>query len=510
MVTTARTPMHSSSVKTFDSLNPATSEPIGTFGLSSQEDVNATVARAHQAAAWWSGLSSSQRQAKLLAWKSYLTRYIMRLSELVHLETGKPVVDAQLEILLAIVHIDWAAKNAHKVLRPRRVRSGLVAINQAASIEYQPLGVVGVIGPWNYPVFTPIGSIAYALAAGNTVVFKPSEFTPAVGGWLVSSFAEVVPEHPVLQLVTGLGEAGSFLARSAVNKIAFTGSARTARKVMAACAENLTPLVAECGGKDALLVAADADLDAAADATVWGAMSNAGQTCIGVERVFVAQEIYHTFVEKLAERVGELRPGDDREASYGPMTMPSQVDVIEQHIADAMACGGRAVVGGLGSVRKPYVGPVILADVPETSTAVTDETFGPTITVSPVADLAEAVKRANSSRYGLGGSVFSKNKKAAMRAARAMHSGMTSINSVISFASVPSLPFGGSGESGFGRIHGPDGLREFSKAKAITRQRRLLTKLTGGDKLTTFTRTDKDVKKVLTLATMLHGKRYKH
>src|SRR5262249_20898198 len=289
-----------------------------------------------------------------------LTRYIMRLAELVHLETGKPVADAQLEILLAIVHIDWAAKNARKVLGPRRVRSGIVAINQAATVEYQPLGVVGVIGPWNYPVFTPMGSIAYALAAGNAVVFKPSEFTPAVGDWLVSSFAEIVPDQPVLQLVTGLGETGSFLPRSAVDKIAFTGSARTARKVMAACAESLTPLVAECGGKDALLVAADADLDAAADAAVWGALSNAGQTCTGIERVYVAQDIYHTFVEKLADRVSELRPGDDREAAYGPMTMPSQVEVIEQHIADAMACGGRAVVGGLGSVRKPYVGPVIL------------------------------------------------------------------------------------------------------------------------------------------------------
>src|SRR5580692_11296928 len=189
-----------------------------------------------------------------------------RLAELVHTETGKPLADAQLEILLAIVHIDWAAKNAHKVLRPRRVRSGLVALNQAATLEYQPLGVIGVIGPWNYPVFTPMGSIAYALAAGNAVVFKPSELTPAVGAWLVNSFAEVVPEQPVLQLITGGGETGQALALSVVNKIAFTGSAATAKKVMSACAENLTPLVAECGGKDALLVGADADLDAAADA----------------------------------------------------------------------------------------------------------------------------------------------------------------------------------------------------------------------------------------------------
>jgi acyl-CoA reductase-like NAD-dependent aldehyde dehydrogenase len=490
--------------KTFDSLNPATDEPVATFPIFGEDEVNETVARAREAAAWWSGLSWKDRQTKLLSWKSYLTRYIMRLAEVVHAETGKPIADAQLEILLAIVHIDWAAKHAHKVLRPQKVRSGLVAFNHVSTVQYHPLGVVGVIGPWNYPVFTPIGSIAYALAAGNAVVYKPSEFTPAVGGWLVSSFAEVVPEQPVLQLVTGFGETGGYLARSGVDKIAFTGSTETAKKVMAACAENLTPMVAECGGKDAMLVAADANLDAAADAAVWGALSNAGQTCVGVERIYVAQDVYHTFIEKLADRVSELRPGDDREADYGPMTMPSQLDVIEQHIADAMACGGRAVVGGLGSIRKPYVGPVILADVPESSSAVTDETFGPTMTVKPVANLAEGVRLANASRYGLGGSVFTKNRRAGMRAARALRTGMASVNSALTVLSVPALPFGGVGESGFGRIHGADGLREFSRPQSITRQR--MKPMTN---LTTFTRSDKDMKSIMSLVTLLHGKRYR-
>ena len=288
--------------KTLDSLNPATSEVIGTFGVYGEQDVADAVERAREAGRWWAGLGWKEREQRLLAWKSHLIRYVGRIAELVHNETGKPLADAQLEVVLAVVHIDWAARNARRVLRSRRVRSGLVSINQAATLEYQPLGVVGVIGPWNYPVFTPVGSIAYALAAGNAVVFKPSEFTPAVGGWLVSSFAEVVPEQPVLQLITGYGATGDLLARSGVSKIAFTGSTATAKKVMAACAQNLTPMVAECGGKDAFLVSADADLDAAADACAWGALSNAGQTCIGVERVYVAQDVYHTFLEKLTER----------------------------------------------------------------------------------------------------------------------------------------------------------------------------------------------------------------
>jgi acyl-CoA reductase-like NAD-dependent aldehyde dehydrogenase len=253
-----------------------------------------------------------------------------------------------------------------------------------------------------------------------------------------------------------------------------------------------------------MLVAADADLDAAADACAWGAMANAGQTCIGVERVYVAEDVYHTFLEKLTERVTRLRPGEDREADYGPMTMPGQLEVIERHVADALARGGRPVVGGIGSIRAPYVGPVILADVPEESRAVTDETFGPTVTVTKVADLAEAVRLANGGQYGLGATVFAGNKKRAMAVARALRSGMTAVNSVVAYASVPALPFGGSGDSGFGRIHGADGLREFSRPKAITRQR--MKPLVN---LTSFARTDEDMKKILSLVTVLHGKRYK-
>src|SRR5579859_8298051 len=210
-----------SALETFDSVNPANSEVIATFPVFGQAEVNATVQRAHEAAAWWRGLDWKERQTRLLAWKSHLTRYIGRLAELVHNETGKPLADAKLEIVLAIVHIDWAARNARKVLSPRKVRPGLTALNQAASVEYPPLGVIGVIGPWNYPVFTPVGSIAYALAAGNAVVFKPSELTPSAGRYLVDSFASALavfavgdpPAPPVLQAVYGPGTTGDALAR---------------------------------------------------------------------------------------------------------------------------------------------------------------------------------------------------------------------------------------------------------------------------------------------------------
>jgi acyl-CoA reductase-like NAD-dependent aldehyde dehydrogenase len=330
------------------------------------------------------------------------------------------------------------------------------------------------------------------------VVFKPSEYTPGVGRWLVEAFAEVVPEQPVLQLITGFGETGSALCRAGVDKIAFTGSAKTGRKVMAACAETLTPVVIEGGGKDSLLVDADADLDAAADAAAWGGLSNAGQTCVGVERVYVHEQVHDEFMAKLLARVNDVRAGSDPDAKIGPITMPSQLDVIRGHIQDALARGGRALTGGVDAVGDRFVQPTVLVDVPEDSTAVTEETFGPTLTVAKVRDMDDAVERANATRYGLGNTVFSKAR--GVELARKLRSGMVAINSVISFAGIPSLPFGGVGDSGFGRIHGPDGLREFTRAKAIARPR-----FRAPLELTTFSRTDKVDKTVAKLITLLHG-----
>jgi acyl-CoA reductase-like NAD-dependent aldehyde dehydrogenase len=430
-----------------------------------EAEVRAAVARARPAAEWWAGLGFAGRAARLGAWRARLAGSIPELAALVSREGGKPVDDAMIELATAIEHLHWAPRNAERVLRSRRVRPGLLVANLAATLEYQPYGVVGVIGPWNYPVFTPLGSIVYALAAGNAVVFKPSEYTPAVGRWLVDSFAAVVPEQPVFRLVTGAGPTGAALCRSGVDKVAFTGSTATAKKIMAACAETLTPVLLECGGKDAMIVAADADVRAAADAAAWGGMANAGQTCIGIERVYAVEEVYDEFVAAVTERARTLRPG----TAYGPATMPAQLDVIRRHVTDALARGGRAVVGGAESVRPPYAYPTVLVDVPEDAAAVREETFGPTLTVTRVADADEAVEKTNASTYGLGAAVFARTGGEAI--ARRIRSGMTSVNSVLSYAGVGALPFGGVGDSGFGRIHGDDGLREFARAKAITRPR---------------------------------------
>jgi acyl-CoA reductase-like NAD-dependent aldehyde dehydrogenase len=480
--------------QTFDSLEPATGAVYATFPVHTAQDVQAAVERARTAAAWWEGLGFEGRKDRLDAWRVLLVKRLPEIAEAMHRENGKPVPDAMIELTLAMDHLAWAAKNARKVLGQRRVPSGLLQANHAAFLEYAPVGVVGVIGPWNYPVFTPMGSIAYALAAGNAVVFKPSEYTPSVGKLFVDAFAEVVPEQPVLQLVTGLGETGAALCRAGVGKIAFTGSTRTGKKVMAACAETLTPVLMECGGKDAMIVDDDADVAKAAEHALWGGMANAGQTCIGIERVYVTEKSYDGFVAALKDKVTGVEAG----RSYGNITMPSQVDIIRDHIADALAQGGTAVAGG--HIDGTLVEPTILLDTPEHSRAVQEETFGPTLTVTKVRTADEAVDLANATSYGLAGAVYSKRR--GMELARKLRAGMTSINAVQAFAGIPSLPFGGVGESGFGRIHGEDGLREFTRAKAITKQRKrpLLA-------LTTFERTPRADATLVKVVRFLYGRR---
>jgi aldehyde dehydrogenase (NAD+) len=468
--TTAGTVDRHDTSETFESTDPASGAVVGVFPVHGADAVRETVERARPAAEAWRALGFDGRRTRLAAWRGYLARRMHELADLVHRENGKPHADAILEITLAIDHLAWAGAHARKTLGPRKVSAGMLAANHAAYLEYQPMGVVGVIGPWNYPVFTPMGSIAYALSAGNAVVFKPSEYTPAIGAWLAAAWRAAVPDSAdVFQVVTGFGDTGAALCRSGVDKLAFTGSAPTGRKVMAACAENLVPVLMELGGKDAMIVDDDADVTAAADAAVWGAMSNAGQTCIGIERVYATEKVFDAFVAEVSKQVEKLRPGSDDEAAYGPMTMASQTDVVKRHVEDATTAGGRVLAGG--QIDGGFIPPTVLLDVPETSAAVREETFGPTLTITRVRDAEDALDRTNNSAHGLGGSVFTRNKERGLDLARRMRSGMTSINSVLTFASVPSLPFGGVGDSGFGRIHGEDGLKEFTRAKAVTRQR---------------------------------------
>jgi len=487
-------------MKTFESLNPATGEVVGEFPITSAKEVNEAVARAKVAADKWSQLSFRKRLVILKDWASLLTREINTAAELIHRETGKPVSDAALETALAIEHISWAAKYAPKILGAQNRPSGLLMFNLSAQVQRVPFGVVGVIGPWNYPIFTPMGSIAYALAAGNTVVFKPSEYTPAIGVWLEQSWQRIAPFADIFTVVTGTAETGVALTQSSVGKISFTGSTKTAKKVAATCAELMTPVVLECGGKDPVLVDRDADIKRAAEVTLWHAMSNAGQSCIGAERVYVHKDVADSFTRTIVELANKIKPGYEDGANYGPATMPSQLKVIKSHIDDAVKRGGEFLVGDKNAVKGGYVQPVILRNVPEDSKAMTEETFGPTLVINTVRNMDEAVDLANATSYGLGAAVWSKRN--GKKIASLLHCGMVSINAAFSFAAIGSVPFGGVKDSGYGRIHGAEGLLEFTYPRTVVK-----TKFNIPLQFTTFARTGFADKTIVRLINILHRRR---
>ena len=483
----------------FNSHNPVNGEVIGTYPIMSESEVGEVVSRARETSAEWQKIGFNGRKQVLLAWSSLILNRIDQIGELISHETGKPLSDARLEVGMAANHISWAARHAESILRTSYRRPGLLMANMAATVERSPFGVIGVIGPWNYPFFTPIGSISYALAAGNTVVFKPSEYAPGVGMWLQESFNENAPFADIFTTITGLAQTGSALCESGIDKISFTGSTRTAKLVAAQCAKHMIPVVLECGGKDPVIVAADADLARAVDATMWSAMANAGQSCIGAERVYVDEKVADEFIARAIELAATIRAGAPSNGNYGPATLPSQIKVIQTHIKEAIADGGTCVYGGPDSVVAPFVQPVVLIDVPENSAAMREETFGPIIIVNRVATMREAIDLSNASAYGLGASVWSKRK--GKKIASQLQCGMVAINSTFAFATIASLPFGGVKDSGSGRVHGPEGLLEYTFARTVVRTRFYLP-----FKLLSFKRRQKDDALVIKLIKLLKGR----
>lgn len=452
----------------FASVEPATGAEIARFADMGVEDVIAVVQDSRAAGELWSASGTATRRRALLAWAGELSRRSSALVELIHRENGKPRDDAYMELVIALEHIGWAARNAHKVLAPRRVSPGPLMANYRARVEYEPYGVVGVISPWNYPLFAPIAPLASALAAGNAVVLKPSEYATAVGQELVDAFHRANPglDPRVLALVTGRGHTGAALVDSGVDKLEFTGSPRTGRIIGEACARSFTPVVMECGGKDALIVAEDADVAKAADAAAWGGFSNGGQTCVGIERIYVHRSVADEFLDELSARLEHAHAGIADDCTYGPMTIESQAETVRRHVTDAVAGGSKTLFGGVERIHGRLIDPIVLVGADENGPAVQEETFGPSVTVKVVDSIDEAIHLANNTEFGLGAAVFSRNHGQLI--ARRLRCGMVSINSVLAFVSIPALPFGGVGASGSGRIHGAEGLLEFSRTKSIS------------------------------------------
>ena len=453
--------------------DPRSGRVLGTVPDLGADDVALAVDRARRAFEVWGGLAYAERREHVLSVRDLLLDRLDELVDTITAETGKLPSEAIFtEIMTACETIAYYAKHGERALRPRRVATGLMG-HKIAERRYEPLGVVGVISPWNYPFILAMTPIVTAALAGNTVVLKPSEVTPLVGCLIGDLFATVGGHPDLVQVVTGGGATGEALVRSGVQKICFTGSARTGKRVMAAAADTLTPVLLELGGKDPMIVCEDADLDRAAAGAVWGAYQNAGQTCMSVERVYVDEVVYEPFVERVLARTRAVRQGTAKGDDIGSMTFPPQLDTVERHIADALERGARALTGGRRVEGRDglWFEPTVLVDVDHDMAVMREETFGPVLPIMKVSGPDEALRLANDSAYGLNSSVWSGDPELAARLAGELQAGNVCVNDVIVSYGVPALPFGGIKESGIGRVHGPEGLHEFSQVKSVLTDR---------------------------------------
>jgi acyl-CoA reductase-like NAD-dependent aldehyde dehydrogenase len=461
-----------SDTKTIEVENPATGTVIASVPIVSPEDVAELVARARRAQPGWEALGVEGRAAVMKRCQKWVSDNTERVIETIVSETGKTYEDALVaEIGYAEAAFSFWAKNAERYLADERVRSASPFVKgRKLIVRYAPVGVVGVIGPWNYPLSNSFGDCVPALMAGNALLLKPSEVTPLTSLLMAEMLRECGLPEDVFQVVPGYGETAQALIDE-VDFIMFTGSTATGKKVMERAARTLTPVSLELGGKDPMIVCADAQLERAANAAVHYSMQNAGQTCISTERVYVEEPVYDDFVRLVTDRVRELRqgvPGGPGSTDLGAVINPPQSDIVERHVEDAVERGARVLSGGgRRDENGHYFEPTVLVDVDHSMACMREETFGPTLPIMKVRDAEEAVRLANDSPYGLQASVWTKDAAKGERLARRIEAGAVTVNDAQLNYLALELPMGGWKESGLGTRHGPGGIRKYTKQQSV-------------------------------------------
>jgi acyl-CoA reductase-like NAD-dependent aldehyde dehydrogenase len=445
--------------------SPTDGRILGTYDVCNADDVQQAVSRARQAQVHWGLLpvrARAKRVKKLL--KAILARRESMIERLTA-ETGRPELDTlMIELFAGCDAVNYYCRHAEKVLAEERVGLHLLRL-KSAKIVHKPLGVVAVISPWNGPFILSFNPTVQALLAGNAVVLKPSEVTPDAGR-LVGELCDAAGlPRGLVQVVLGDGETGAALLEAGIDKVTFTGSVATGRKIGEICGRNLVPCTLELGGKDPMIVLDDADLDRAAGGAVFGGLMNNGQFCSGVERIYVVQPVAEAFIAKVTAKVSQLQYGRD----YGPFIMRRQADIVEGQVADAVTAGARVLVGGVrdGDAYRPTV----IRDVDHSMRLMTEETFGPILPIVVVRDEAEAVRLANDCEFGLSASVWTGDKKRGEAVARKLESGSATINESSLVYGALEVPFGGVKASGLGNVNGANGLRNYSRPFPIISDR---------------------------------------
>jgi len=448
------------------SCDPSTGAEIGRVPLANTAYVIEAVKQARIAQPSWSVLSYKQRGHVISRAREVILRDLESIAELISRETGKPKVEAiSMEIVPTLDLMHYFAVNTAKLLKPTRIDIGQYGLmGRSSNVIHKPLGVVGIISPWNFPWATPLDEVVMALMAGNAVVVKPSELTPFTALKISEVFEEAQLPSGLLKIVTGDGSTGAALIESGVDKVMFTGSVATGKSVAESAAKHLIPVVLELGGKDPMIVLKDANLTNAARAAVWGAFCNAGQACASIERCYVHESIASQFIELVVRETAKLKQGptSSDDIDLGAMTNERQLQIVEDHIADAVQNGARIVIGGKRKDEKHgwFHEPTVVTNVNHTMKLMRDETFGPVLPIMTFQTDEEAVHLANDSIYGLTASIFTTNIARGRKLAEKIEAGTVMVNEVVYTHAVGQTPWGGTKQSGYGRTHGRLGLLE--------------------------------------------------
>jgi acyl-CoA reductase-like NAD-dependent aldehyde dehydrogenase len=455
------------------SVNPASGAVLRELECASDAEVQAAVVRARAAQPPWAEIGVRRRIAVLREFQHGLHEKKSEIAEAITREAGKPVAEAlTTEVLVVLDAARFLIDNAYRLLRDEPVPHGNLATKlKSGRLVREPHGVVGIISPWNYPFSIPATETLAALVAGNAVVLKPSELTSLVAQELGSLLYASGVSEDIFQVIVGDGATGAALIHSPIDKLVFTGSVATGKRIAAAAAERLLPVVLELGGKDPMLVLDDADVDVASSAAVWGAFVNAGQTCLSVERCYVHRSLYEPFLKACVEKTSKLCVGHGLNSStdVGPMIHERQLRIVESHVEDAVGCGARVLAGGsrFSELGKNFYKPTVLADVTHEMRIMREETFGPVLPVMAFDRDEEAVRLANDSEFGLAASVFTRDAARGERLARQIQAGTVMVNDVISCFGISEAPHGGAKSSGVGRTHGRFGLEEMVRLKYV-------------------------------------------